>query len=88
MILSLHFENYLKKCRLSLTVHVCSDHLGILFSIPLTQSPARHPKVQSVLGSSGKIYLRIEPASGKNKLILHVFQAHLILLPVKIQFHT
>lgn len=50
----------------------------------MSQSPARHLKVQTVLELSNKIYLYIESASGKNKLILNVFQAHLILLPLKI----
>lgn len=88
MILSLPFEHCLNCFRLSVTVHVCCVHLGILFSTPVSQSPARHLKVQTVLELSGKIYLYIEPGSGKNKHILHVFQARLILLPVKIQLHT
>jgi len=88
MILSLYFETYLKKHRLSLVVCVCFVHWGILFSTPKSPSPARHLKVQTVLEFSGKIYLSIEPASGENKLLLPLFQAHLLLMPVKIQFLT
>lgn len=53
----------------------------------MSQSPARHLKVQTVLELSDKTYLCTKSASEKNKLILHVLQAHLVLLLVKILFH-
>lgn len=58
MILSLHLENFFKK--FSLTVPVCCLHLCFLFSTIMSQFPARHLKVQTVLELNDKTYIELQ----------------------------